>query len=88
MERADDMEHLLFKRVLRQLYFQRRTIRIVENAFFAGACGTYIAAGIAAYTSSKAHRCQNAKSFFGRHILKLFNLVETFGSHGLLRLLR
>ena len=74
VERADYMEHAVLKGVCRRLVFNAG-IRIVENAFFACACGADVAAGVAANATGKLSLPER-KAFVRRHLFNLLNLVE------------
>ena len=74
VEGTDYMEHFFLKGVGRRFVFDSG-IRVVENAFFAGAGRTYIAAGIAAYAARQLI-LPESKALVRRHFFKTADLVK------------
>ena len=77
MERADDMEHILFKRISGSL-LSDTGFRVVEDTLFTGTCRTYIAAGIAADALGElaAPECE---PFIGGHCFEFGDHIKAMG---------
>ena len=75
MERTDDVEHILFKAVVSG-FLSDTGVRVIEYALFAGACGTYVAARIAADASGQL-ASPEFEAFVSGHVFELFNQVES-----------
>ncbi len=74
MECADDVEQLFFKAVCGSLIFNAR-LGVIENALFAGTCGAYVTACVAA-DAARELTLPERIALIGGHCLKALDLVK------------